>query len=231
MVNSWNINETDFHNKAVLALYKVAQSLVQANGGELPRDIIKRQSTNYYIVNIEHEINTFLLQKYLKKELEDVELLIDCEYAVYDCDSNQMVDVGFIKYSADQNIEVSEETFPTQEGLNYYFGVKFLDRPEYLFGKMQFSIVFSIILLINIIFFIYAMFTILKQKRLSELQKDFINNMTHEFKTPLSTINVSTEVFLNHPTVKEDNRLFQYANIIKSQNQRLNNHPANVAKF
>ena len=66
------------------------------------------------------------------------------------------------------------------------------------------------------------MLVILKQKRLSEMQKDFINNMTHEFKTPISTINVSADVFLNTALIKKDKRLQRYAGIIKEQNERLN---------
>ena len=231
VMNSWNINETEFNDKAILALHRVAQSLVQANGGALPRDIIKRKTTNYYIVNIEHEINTYLLQQYLRSELDTLELYVDCEYAVYDCTSNQMVDIGYIKFSGVQSPLNPPSEMPIQEGLNYYFAVKFLNQPSYLFGKMQLSIVFSIILLITIAFFIYAMYTILKQKRLSELQKDFINNMTHEFKTPLSTINISAEVFLNDPNIKDNNRLHQYAHIIKTQNNRLNDQVEKVLQI
>lgn len=231
VVNSWNINESDLNNKAIIALHKVAQSLVQASGVALPRDIVKRKTANYYIVNIEHEINPAQLRKYLKTELENLELFLDYEYAVYDCNSDQMVDVGYIKYSTDQKIEPTEELLPTHEGLNYYFGVRFLNRPGYLFGKMWLATVFSVILIVNIIFFFFAMFTILKQKRLSDLQKDFINNMTHEFKTPLSTIKISADVFLNDAIVKSDKRLLQYASIIKSQNERLNDQVEKVLQI
>ena len=68
------------------------------------------------------------------------------------------------------------------------------------------------------------MSVILKQKRDSELQTDFINNMTHEFKTPISTIKISSDVFLNDPKIQEDPRLAQYAGIIKEQNDRLSSH-------
>jgi len=54
------------------------------------------------------------------------------------------------------------------------------------------------------------------------MRKDFINNMTHEFKTPISTIKISADVFLKNDLIKNDQRLSRYAQIIKEQNQRLN---------
>ena len=63
------------------------------------------------------------------------------------------------------------------------------------------------------------------------MQKDFINNMTHEFKTPISTIKISADVFLNAPQIQQDKRLLQYASIIKEQNQRLNNQVENVLQL
>jgi len=63
------------------------------------------------------------------------------------------------------------------------------------------------------------------------MQKDFINNMTHEFKTPISTIKISSDVFLKNENVKEDKRLHRYATIIKEQNERLNNQVEKVLQI
>lgn len=65
------------------------------------------------------------------------------------------------------------------------------------------------------------MFVILKQRRLSEVQKDFINNMTHEFKTPISTIAISSEVLKDPGIIHSPERLFNYATIIQNENHRL----------
>jgi two-component system phosphate regulon sensor histidine kinase PhoR len=72
-----------------------------------------------------------------------------------------------------------------------------------------------------ITFFGYTLFVILKQKRLSEIQKDFINNMTHEFKTPISTIAVSTEVLKDPAILHQPERLMNYTAIIERENARL----------
>jgi len=60
------------------------------------------------------------------------------------------------------------------------------------------------------------------------LQKDFINNMTHEFKTPISSIKIAADVLSSNPSVREDSRLKRYAAIITEQNQRLNNQVEKV---
>jgi two-component system phosphate regulon sensor histidine kinase PhoR len=78
-----------------------------------------------------------------------------------------------------------------------------------------------VILLFVVFFFAYSMFVILRQRRLSEVRTDFINNMTHELKTPISTIALSTEVLLSGEIQKEPERLKQYAEIIKNENDRL----------
>jgi two-component system phosphate regulon sensor histidine kinase PhoR len=72
-----------------------------------------------------------------------------------------------------------------------------------------------------VVFFAYALFVILRQKRLSEIQKDFINNMTHEFKTPIATISVSTEVLKDPKIIHDPERLRSYATIIEKENTRL----------
>lgn len=72
-------------------------------------------------------------------------------------------------------------------------------------------------------FFVYSIFIILQQKRYSELQKDFINNMTHEFKTPISSINISADVLASPNIIEQPQRLKSYSAIIKQENQRLNN--------
>ena len=75
------------------------------------------------------------------------------------------------------------------------------------------------------------MLIILRQKRLSELQKDFINNMTHEFKTPISTIKVAADVFASHPIIQSDGRLAKYSQIMREQNTRLNTQVEKVLQI
>jgi two-component system phosphate regulon sensor histidine kinase PhoR len=109
--------------------------------------------------------------------------------------------------------------------------VRFPNRVSQILSNMRLTIIFSSILLVTILFFLYSMFIIMQQKRLSEMQKDFINNMTHEFKTPISTIKISSDVFLKSPEIANNERLSKYAKIIQEQNTRLNNQVEKVLQL
>lgn len=233
VLSTWNLNEEEFNKKTNLALYRVASTLAELNGADLPsRDIIKQRATNYYIVNMEDEINDDVLQYLLQKEFEALALNIDFEYAVFDCHTNEMVYGGYCSYAPEGEQKTQAlGRLPTDSEFTYYFGVKFPNRSGFLLGRMQLSIFLSAILVLTLLFFVYSMAVILRQKRLSDMQKDFINNMTHEFKTPLSTIRISAGVFANDERIRQDKRLSKYASIILEQNDRLNKQVEKVLQL
>jgi two-component system phosphate regulon sensor histidine kinase PhoR len=100
-----------------------------------------------------------------------------------------------------------------------------------MIGEMKIWIFSTVVLLLVIIFFAYALFIILKQKRLSEVQKDFINNMTHEFKTPIATISIAAEVLKNPKIAEQPERLKKYANIILDETSRLKTQVESVLQI
>lgn len=232
VMSSWNLNEDEFQKKVNLALYNTARSLADLNGHTLPaRNVVRQRSGNYFVVNIAYEINTEDLEFFLQRELEELALNIDFEYAVFDCETDEMMYGDYVSYSPNQNSEAKSSELPKHSEFTYYFGVRFPTRTDYLLNRIQVSIFFSVLLFVAVIFFAYSMAVILRQKQLSETQKDFINNMTHEFKTPISTMGISADVLLNSPAVQAEPRLLQYARIIKEQNQRLNHQVEKVLQL
>ena len=232
VLKTWDLREQDFNQSVNIALRKVAENLSELNESVLPhKNLVTRLSSNYYIVNMEDVIDAGQLEFFLQKEFEALAMNIDFEYAIFDCSSDEMVYGNYCTYSVEPKDNVELGKLPKYDQFTYYFGVKFPTRSSYLIGKMQLSIIFTIMLFITILFFAYAIFMILRQRRLSQMQKDFINNMTHEFKTPISTIKISADVFLNNKSIQSDQRLMRYANIIKDQNQRLNNQVEKVLQL
>jgi two-component system phosphate regulon sensor histidine kinase PhoR len=103
--------------------------------------------------------------------------------------------------------------------------ISFPKKNSLILAKMTASMATSGgLLLILIICFGYTIFSILKQKKVSEMKMDFINNMTHEFKTPVSTIMIASEALLDKEMVEDKSRVERLANIIFEENQRLGSH-------
>ncbi len=225
-----DIKEDNFHQTATIALRQVAESISVYNKSELPKtDLISRKSSNYYSVNVNSAIDANILEDYLFQEFEKASLNTAFEYGVYDCSTDKLVYGSICNINEDSQEFVGSENLPRfDEDLIYYFVVKFPSRGSYLVNSMRQSILFSLIAFLAIAFFAYAMWFILRQKQLTDLQKDFINNMTHEFKTPISSIKIASDYIHSNLSVQDNTRLVKYAEIIKTQNERLNNQVEKV---
>ncbi len=233
LMNTWNAEEKEFQEKVTIALQNVAREFEKLGSSPPAYDLINQVSSNYYVVNINDQIRANDLEHFLRRELEKVGLREDFEYGIYNCDSRKMAYGKYISYSSNTNpkVNVPKEQLPVYDDYLYYFGVRFPNRISQILSSISLTLIFSGILVVTILFFLYSMFIILRQKRLSEMQKDFINNMTHEFKTPISTIRISAEVFMKSPEIAGNPRLQQYATIIQEQNQRLNNQVEKVLQL
>ena len=113
---------------------------------------------------------------------------------------------------------------PTCEKYTYYFGVHFPDRSQFYSSRLMTWYFMNGILFFVVIFFGYALYIIIKQKQLSEIQKNFINNLTHEFRTPIASIELASKVLGNPKICEQPERLAEYVRIVAQQNNRLSAH-------
>ena len=228
----FNIQDQQFNQSIKVALTKVAKQMFEYNESTFPNESpVNQLSSNYYIVNINDVIDANVLEHYLKTEFESRQLLLDFEYAVYDCSSDNMLYGSYISAEDWQSQPEQAKELPKWNEFTYYFGIRFPDKSTFLLNKMGIWIFFTAVLLLFVLFYAYALFVILRQRRLSEFQKDFIDNMTHEFKTPISTINISADV-LSRPKIKDEpERMMHYVSIIKKEIARLNNQVEKVLQM
>lgn len=227
VLRTWDIQEQEFNRRVNQALLDAANQLAQMNVFALPKEkLVQQISTNYWAVNINNVFEAADLEHALGSAFERQSLKEDYEYGIFDCSSDQMVRGKVVRYSLKQTTQepIAADPLPKHDDQDfiYYFGVLFPNKTANIISNMWLVIGFTVLLLFTVSFFIYSMLVILRQKQLSELQRDFINNMTHEFKTPISTINISTDVFLQNEKIKDNPRLNRYAGIIKEQVLRLN---------
>ncbi len=210
---SRQINQT-----ITIALASVAQDLAKYNDAELPRqNPVFRHSPDYYIVNVNTKIEPDILEQFLITEFKVRRLSLDFEYGIYDCQTDKMIYGRLVRFGENPKIEPMKENLPKSADYLYYFGIHFAGQNRLLMDSMGIWYFFSFILLVVVIFFAYTQMIILRQRRYAEVQRDFINTMTHEFKTPLTSLLMSADVIQRPDIFKEPDRLHRYGDIIRSQ--------------
>lgn len=221
---AYNLEEKKISQRTHIALLEVVKKLYQGKNSELPvQNPVKKISSDYYIVNVENDFQPEILEHYLKTEFTKFNINTDFEYAMYNCQSDEMVYGNYVSFDNNKPDEKSVY-FPKHENLVYYFAIRFPNESSYLFSSLRFWFVLSFTLIIILLVYVYSIYTIIQQKKYSELQRDFINNMTHEFKTPLSSILLASSYLNKQELIKNDTKLEKYTEIIINQTKKLNSH-------
>lgn len=223
---AYAFEKKELGEKIHFALQDVVNRIYRDNKNELPNATpIKKVSEDYYVVNVNDVFEAEILEIYLQSEFQKVKLDMDYEYAIYDCGSDEMMYGEYVTASGKTRTDkMCEKCFTKREGLVYYFAVRFPQlRYNYINSLQQYWIYTGVLFLVLVIY-VYSVFLLLKQKKYTELQKDFINNMTHEFKTPLSSILIASNYASKQQAIENDPKLTKYLKIIIEQSNKLNQH-------
>lgn len=127
-------------------------------------------------------------------------------------------DLGFLKAQG-----IRAELFPSDLlGLENFLVIYFPTKENYLLQQVFLPLTSSLLFMVIIIScFVYAIKVIIRQKKISEIKNDFINNMTHEFKTPISTVSLAIEALQDPDLLSQESIRSRYLGIIKDENSRL----------
>ncbi len=222
VTRAFDIREKQFNQNVNNGLRSVAEHLMKYNKNPVPLiNPVEQLTDAYFVVMVNDKIDPNLLETLLRFEFHKRSIMEDFEYGIYDCVSEKIVFGNYVNLDNIKNEETKHLDLPKWEDNDYYFGVYFPNKSTDLIGHMGFWGFSSVVFLIVVLFFIYTLYIILKQRRLSEIQKQFINNMTHEFRTPISTIQISSGVLQDPDISNTPDRLINYAKIIGEESKRL----------
>lgn len=176
-------------------------------------------------------LSLFWIDSLLKFELHNKGIFLPFNYAVSTFNSDSLI-FSSAMYAPDDKVTFSpantyQVTIFSKDVINDPGKIKitFPQKNSLILTKMTASMATSGALLLVLIFcFGYTIFSILRQKKISEMKMDFINNMTHEFKTPVSTIMIASETLKDKEIIEDKTRVERLANIIFEENQRLGSH-------
>lgn len=177
----------------------------------------------YYITKIDRFASVDSITSLLSKELTDFNVLTDCQVSVYDVRKKQFIESKYIDIPDSYNaVKDKFETALFQRNYSY-IAFQFPHRSRYIIQQMLFWIVSSVIVLIILIGFGFSIFYLYQQQFLNETQKDFVNNFTHEFKTPLSVMKIAADVLSQPSIINKPEKLLNYSQIINEQIDHLQN--------
>lgn len=229
---AFDLKDKEFNQTVYVALQSVGEYILSSNNQQIPLEpLVSQLSSSYFVVQINGHIHPRALEFVLKNEFKKRNIGQDFEYGLYNCDSKKMIYGNYIILDSTQENTSPKKELPTWTNDNLYFGVYFPNKDSTLIEQMGIWLFSSIVMVSVCVFFAFTLFFIFRQKQLSEIQKDFINNITHEFKTPLSTIVISTEL-LKKPSIYESpEKITKYTTIIQEEVTRLKNQVENVLQI
>ncbi|HLW40181.1 MAG TPA: HAMP domain-containing sensor histidine kinase [Brumimicrobium sp.] len=193
---------------------------------------VKQRSSNYFLVNVNENLHPYYLEQVLKRKFYEHGINESFQYGIYDCYNDSIVYGNLIRFTRDSlyspiNKNGTGITSPALkwEKDGHYFTVYFPNvisqtDEQLLTGKSPWLYLAVVVGLI-LVFFGFSVSVMIRQKRISEVKTDFVNNMTHELKTPISTIGLSSELLMQADFSQDVERLKRYAEIIFKENKRL----------
>jgi two-component system phosphate regulon sensor histidine kinase PhoR len=151
----------------------------------------------------------------IKKDLRYYGITLDFEFDIVSSEHNKNIKPVKTIYFSDDLVNALQET-------GYELSIKFPEKRDFILAQVGYIFIFSIVLLILVtlsFIMIYGFYK--KERRLTENIVDFVNNMTHEFKTPLTNISLANSMISKAETVEQNKKLSFYSQIIKTEHDKL----------
>jgi two-component system, OmpR family, phosphate regulon sensor histidine kinase PhoR len=219
---AYDLQETEFNLSVNEALTQVAKDVMTLKEVQMPNySPVEKINNDYFVVQINVYVEEKVLQHYLTAAFVNQSLLTDFQFGLYDCMSEKVNYQKIVHVAGGDKMDNKIVEFPHIKRENYYFGVYFPKRKQFITSQMTIWVISSLVLICVIGFLGYLLFVILRQKRLSEVQKNFVNNMTHELKTPLASIQMSANVLKDANIINNPQRLNNYTDIILKESTQL----------
>jgi signal transduction histidine kinase len=181
-------------------------------------------------VPIHKRVSILQIETLLKRKLKSEGIDLGFEFAIYDDDLATKVQTrNFEKNNAYYGIPIFIDS---NNESSYRLWLDFPNRKKYLVSTILPMIVLSIVFTgVIILAFSSAIYQLIKQRKISQIKTDFINNMTHEFKTPIATINLALDAIKNPKIIADQDKVKRYLGMIKDENKRMHAQVENVLRI
>ena len=228
------LKEEQFDHRVSIALKSVVTQLLNSQQEkDSPVTQGCQASCNLSEGNIKDIIQPALLDSFVREEFQNLNINLDYEYAIFKKSTTEISMGKCVLYK--KEILKSEHTTSLSclwRSDPYLLAVYFPNEKTYFIKQIGLWLFLSALFLLIVIYgFTSTIFSLLRQKKLTQMKNDFVNNMTHEFKTPISTISLSSEMLMKPAVYDSSEKTLKYANIIYDENTRLKNQVEQILQI
>lgn len=219
---AFTLNERQFDEKLNVALRNVADQLLILDHDSSSRiPPISKISSNEFYVNTNTYFSLLALDSSIRNEFNSRNIDVDFDYVIIKAGSDEVL-LGNSLFGLFDTTEIAcSDRMDNKENLD--FKIRINNKTAYLLNSMGIWIFSSLSLIAILAVFIFIMISIIKGRELALLKRDFVNNMTHELKTPIANISVASDAIRNRNIKMDDLKLKKYVDIIYNENVRLHN--------
>ena len=206
------------------------QKIFQMN--EVEKELIRETVMDYTgKMPIHQRVSEPYLEQLITQELKRRELNTSFEYAIYD--DGLATKVRSEDFDLNSPATYRVPLFTDEDGTNdYQLFVNFTGKKQVVLSSITLMAALSIIFtLIIVIAYSSALSQLIRQRQISEIKTDFINNMTHEFKTPIATINLALDAIRNPKVSGDAAKVAHYHKMIRDENRRMHAQVENVLRI
>lgn len=228
----YSFEQRQFNTNVVKSIRGVFEDLEMNDApGTIQTKLINNPDDNYFVFKADTIPDKDSLSFWLQEEFADFGVLTDCKLGAYSSIDHKYIYEEYIPTAASRYAGIKPaQDLPVFTKDYDHILLYFPHRHEYILEEMNFWIISSIVLFIALIGLAVSLFYFYRQKFLAEIQRDFVNNFTHEFKTPLAVMKIASDVLAQDSIVHQPDRLERYTAIIKNQTEHLQSQVERLLK-
>jgi two-component system, OmpR family, phosphate regulon sensor histidine kinase PhoR len=231
--NAVRLQEEEFNNRIEAGLKLVVNDIFKCQQDTCSMKKFCTPECGLRMEILPGSINKHLLDSIVRSEFNDIPTGRGFVYGMINARTNSIETISDPNYKSELLASRHSESLScifNKE--SYKIAVFFAGEQSIIYSKILGWLLICLVFLGFLIYgFTFTILSYLKQKKLSEMKNDFVNNMTHEFKTPIATISLSGEMLLKPEVYREESKVRKYARIISDENRRLKAQVENVLQI